>query len=124
MRRSDDDGRSAQPPTAQIGPAHSRIRHQRVVRAVEHDTAGLQNVAAIARLERFRRALFHKQNCKARFAMHLVYSLEDVIDDGRRHHGRLVEHQELGRSQTRPNMPCGRKKMMSRNTTKIAVFCS
>src|SRR5690606_29995400 len=28
------------------------------------------------------------------------------------------------RSHTRPNMPCGRKKMMSRNTTKIAVFWS
>ncbi len=28
------------------------------------------------------------------------------------------------RSQTRPNIPCGRKNTMTRNTTKIAVFCS
>ena len=29
-----------------------------------------------------------------------------------------------GRSETRPNIPCGRKNMISRNTTKIAVFCN
>src|SRR5262249_39952797 len=28
------------------------------------------------------------------------------------------------RSALRPKKPCGRKKMMSRNTTKMAVFCS
>ncbi len=28
------------------------------------------------------------------------------------------------RSHTRPNIPCGRKKMISRKTTKMAVFCS
>ena len=52
------------------------------------------------------------------------------IDDGKdrdrrvlpHEHAPLVRHQV--RSQTRPNIPCGRKKTMIRNTTKIAVFCS
>ena len=52
------------------------------------------------------------------------------IDDREERDHRILPHEcalftrHQVRSQTRPNIPCGRKKMMIRKTTKIAVFCS
>ena len=52
------------------------------------------------------------------------------IDDREDRDRRVLPHERASfarhqvRSQTRPNIPCGRKKMMMRKTTKIAVFCN
>src|SRR3970040_551955 len=75
--------RSRARPHAQIGALHARVGEQRIVRALQGDTAGLEDVAAVAELERLDDSLLDEKDRQAPALADPLDGLEDLLDDPR-----------------------------------------
>src|SRR5690606_16440122 len=88
---------------AEIRLPHADVGIERSVIAFEHHASRFEDVAVVGEFESFGDALLDQQNGQPCLAPDFDEFVEDEVGDRRsQSHGRLVEHQELGRGRQTP----------------------
>src|SRR5712692_2538510 len=82
---------------AQIEALDTLVGQQPLRWPFQHDASGIEDVATVARFERFGDPLFHEQDGQAVATVDLRDAPEDGVHQrGSQAHGRLVEHEQPG----------------------------
>jgi len=68
---------------SKVPTLYASVRQQRLAPAGEHDAAGLEDVSAVAQLERLHDALLDQQDGQPALAPDAMDGLEDLLDDAR-----------------------------------------
>src|SRR6266542_1134196 len=94
---ADGDGLRFLASGSKVRTLYASVRQQHLALAGEHDAAGLEDVSAVAQLERLHDALLDQQDGQPALAPDAIDGLEDLLDDARAQAlGGLVEQEQVG----------------------------